>query len=193
MFEYRRLSVDDIDALCMLEQCAWGDLAAGRTEVLRRLQLNHRCLYGLFLGESLLGSIVYVQVNREASRNKKWIEYLECFGCSEKNADCLYIVSLTAHPDAPRGVGRELLKRAQDESRSRGLRCVALGSRIPGYGAVSNHLSVNEYVQCVKDELMCDPVLSLGLLCSYRIDQITENYYDDWASRSYGVILICDI
>jgi acetyltransferase (GNAT) family protein len=193
MFEYRRLSIEDIDALCVLEGCAWGGLGAKPDEIMRRLKCSPQSVYGVFSDNSLLGSIAYVHVNADASRNKKWVEYLKFFGCSEENADCLYIVSLTAHPNAPRGVGRELLRRAKEEARARGLSYVAFGSRIPGYGAVSSHMSVNEYVQCVRDASTYDPVLSLGLLCSYRVDQVIDDFYDDWESRNFGVLLICDI
>ncbi len=185
----RKTTVNDLEDLCTLEFDAWGDSAADVDELKRRLTLDAHSIFVATIDDKIVGSIICTETRFDGIESKKWSHYVKSFGSKDEAADCLYIVSISALSNAPRGVGQFLLKSMVDECVKRDLKYLAYGSRIPGYHLYSDSLSVKEYVTAVKDGRIIDPVLSIANLIEFKIGAIVDNYYNDEESLNFGVIV----
>ena len=190
----KQISIADLEHLHRLEVDAWGEKAAAMEEIERRIVLSGSSYYGAYSNDIMVGSFVYVKVRFDKVSERKWVEYLNHFEAEEKGANCLYVVSLTAHPKAPRGVGRQLLSFANKISSDMKLDYIAYGSRIPGYTKfkMKTSLSVEGYINKVKSGAVIDPVLSLANLINFTIGDPIVDYYDDRESENYGVIVFAE-
>jgi len=185
----RKATMSDIEDLCALELDAWGIAAADVDELRRRLTLDANSMFVATINDKIVGSIICTETRFDGIESKKWKYYVESFGSKDEGADCLYIVSISALSNAPKGVARFMLKSMVDECAKRGLKYLAYGSRIPGYHLHSGSLSVKEYVLAVKSGKIIDPVLSIANLIELKIGAIIDNYYNDEESLNFGVIV----
>lgn len=173
----RKATIDDLQGLLALEFDAWGDSAADEDELKRRLTLDAHSIFVATVNRKIVGSIICTETRFDGIESKKWSHYVKSFGSKDESADCLYIVSISALSNAPKGVARFMLKSMVAEGAKRGLKYLAYGSRVPGYHLYSDSLSVKEYVAAVKDGRIIDPVLSIANLIEFKIGAIVDNYY----------------
>lgn len=187
------LQQKDLGELYKLEIVAWGNLAASENELKRRLSCDQKLIFGAYSEGKLVGSITYVETLFKNVQSSKWGEYLALFENKVEHPDCLYIISFCSHPDAPKGVGRYLLKFSSEECLRRKLKYLAYGARIPGYKNYIKNMSVHEYVGKVRRNEIIDPVLSLASLMSFTIGEPLEGYFNDKDSANYGVTVFTKV
>lgn len=179
-------------ALYRLEKAAWGKNAAGEREIRRRLRASPSSYLGAFRGRQLLGSVCLVEVKLSKTRMRRWVDYLPLFERPDEQADCLYMVSISAYPKWSQCAGLHLLRRLFTEAHARRFAYLAGGFRIPGYRPFIGRLMAKEYVRCVCAHKILDPVLSLGLLSGFRVRRILPGYYPDAESADYGVLAVAN-
>jgi len=192
-FIIKGLTIKNIDELYELETAVWKNMAASREELERRIRLTPDSTFGAYYDRRLVGSVTCVQVKFRGTMGKKWHEYITYFDLSEEEPDCVYIVSFSAHPEAPHGVGRSLLKFACGLCEQRNLKYLAYGSRIPGFKKYIGKLNVEEYVGEIKNKTIIDPVLSLAHVLKFNIGHIIKDYFSDDESDNHGVLVFREI
>lgn len=109
----------------------------------------------------------------------------------DPSADTLYGIDLFVHPEY-RGLrlGRRLYDARKLLCEEKNLRRIITGGRIPGYNKHSDKLSVQEYINRVRNGEIYDPVLSFQLANDFHVRKVLRRYIpEDEDSRSYATLL----
>jgi GNAT superfamily N-acetyltransferase len=109
----------------------------------------------------------------------------------DPSGDLLYGAGLAVHPEARgRGAARALYAAREALVERLGIEVIRAGARIPGYGAVADSMSAEEYVRDVVEGLRRDPTLSFQLRMGFRVVDIAPDYLvTDEASRRWAAII----
>jgi GNAT superfamily N-acetyltransferase len=105
--------------------------------------------------------------------------------------DTLYGAGVAVDPEARgRGVGRRLYRAREALVHRLGLSRIRAGARIPGYGAVADRLTAEEYVRQVEAGIRRDPTLSFQLRMGFRVLGVVPDYLpEDGESRGYAAVV----
>lgn len=116
------------------------------------------------------------------------------FANHDPEGDALYGAEIMVHPDMRRtGIARRFYQYRFDLMKRLGLRLFVAGGRLPGYAAVKEKMSVEEYVRQVIQGLRADRVLTPQLRSGLRVHAILPNYLNDPNSDNYATLLVRDI
>lgn len=67
---------------------------------------------------------------------------------------------------------------------------IMFGGRIPNFHKYAETMSVNEYIEQVKEEKIYDPVLTFQLRNGFNVIAVMENYLpDDHESLKYATLM----
>lgn len=102
----------------------------------------------------------------------------------------LYLADIYVDPSVQRrGVGQVLYAALQGLCRSLDLEHVVAGGRLWGYGAVSDQMTAEDYVDRVVRGSLKDPVLSSQLRAGFVVRGVMKDYLHDWRSKNYATLL----
>ncbi len=109
----------------------------------------------------------------------------------DPSADTLYGIDLFVHPEY-RGLrlGRRLYDARKLLCEEKNLRRIITGGRIPGYNKHADDMTVQEYINRVRNGEIYDPVLSFQLANDFHVRKVLRRYIpEDEDSRSYATLL----
>ena len=109
----------------------------------------------------------------------------------DPDGDTLYGIEIQVDPEY-RGMrlARRLYDRRKELCRSMNLARMMIGGRIPGYQAVSEQMSAQEYVVQVMDKRRVDPVLTTQIANGFVLKQLIPDYLrSDEDSAGYATCL----
>ena len=109
----------------------------------------------------------------------------------DPGGDILYGAGLAVHPRTRgRGMARALYAAREALLERLDLDVIRAGARIPGYGAVADRMSAEEYVREVVEGLRSDPTLSFQLGMGFQVVEVVSDYLaTDRESRGWAAII----
>lgn len=106
------------------------------------------------------------------------------------HGDSLYGVSLSVSPKAHPRTTNALINAIVALAIRRNVKCILLGSRIPGYHKYKDRYTPHEYISVKKRNRYLDPELQLYLKAyNVEIVKVIPAYFEDPESCNYGVLL----
>ncbi|MGD8862998.1 MAG: bifunctional GNAT family N-acetyltransferase/carbon-nitrogen hydrolase family protein [Myxococcales bacterium] len=105
--------------------------------------------------------------------------------------DTLYGMDMFVHPDY-RGMrlGRRLYDARKELCEKWNLRRMITGGRIPGFAKHAGEMTVQQYIQKVRNSELRDPVLSFQLANDFHVRRVIKDYIpEDHESRGYATLL----
>ena len=130
---------------------------------------------------------------REAFAGHTWHGITGCgaLNTHQPQGEVFYGVDIMVDPQVQgRGIGQQLYHARKRLARELGCRFFIAGARIPGFNLTANGLSVEAYVRDVISMRRFDPTLSRQLKAGFTVMGILPNYFRDFESRDFAV-LIC--
>ena len=110
---------------------------------------------------------------------------------NNSNGDALYGLDVLIDPDY-RGhrLGRRLYDSRKELCRSKNLRAILAGGRIPNYYQYSDNLQPTEYIDQVARKEIYDPILSFQLANDFQVKRLMRKYLpEDEKSQGYATLL----
>lgn len=103
----------------------------------------------------------------------------------------LYGAEVMVSPDRRgEGIGKLLYAARRKIAKRYGLVRIRAGARIPGYSAVQNSMSPEEYVQKVQNGELADSTLTFQLRQGYKVLAVAHEYLrDDRESGGYAAVI----
>ena len=105
--------------------------------------------------------------------------------------DILYGIEIFVHPEF-RGLrlGHRLYEARKNLCKSKNLKGIIFGGRIPNYHKHANEMTVEEYIEKVQSKEIHDPVLNFQLSNGFELLKVVPGYLGaDKHSCGYGVLL----
>jgi len=144
-------------------------------------------------GERIVGYAMSLIV--QLDDDSPWYSYAEITGdgtfqTHDPAGDTLYGADIAVHPDY-RGLGvAKLLYEGRKRILQRfNLRRMVAGGRIPGYHAVADELTAEQYVEKVQKGELVDPALTVHLRAGYEVRGVYKGYVEDEPSRDHATFL----
>lgn len=109
----------------------------------------------------------------------------------DPKGDVLYGVDVIVDPDYQgMRLGRRLYEARKELCRNLNLTSIVAGGRIPGYSAVADELSPQEYIEQVRRKELYDPILSFQLANDFDVKRLIRGYLpEDRKSMGYATLL----
>ena len=193
--ELRRCRLDDYDAIVDLQQRCFPDMDPWTREEFRsQLQIfpeGQICIE--YEGHLIASAASLIIDDDDYAQLHDW-ESVSDNGMirnHDPEGDTLYGIEIQVDP-AYRGrrLSRRLYEARKELVRELGLARIAIGGRIPGYGAHKDELSAREYVEAVMDKRLVDPVLTAQLSNGFVLRELIPDYLSsDEDSAGYATHL----
>jgi len=111
----------------------------------------------------------------------------------EPTGDWLYGADICTHPDYRcRGIGGALYAARQQLVWDLSLKGQVTAGMIPGYGAVKQAMSAQDYYLGVVSGAIIDPTLSMQMKTGFEPRALLANYLNDPVCDNYSVLLVLD-
>ncbi|HSX48075.1 MAG TPA: hypothetical protein VLF41_01015 [Candidatus Nanoarchaeia archaeon] len=195
MIELRSARAADIEYYARIQAVAWGEKMAAESEKLRnRFAVNPD---GVLVAEqegNILGLVSTIRiVSYDYARSPSWYEISSDGWCHNHQPDgtVLYGIDLSVLRGAPRGTVDILMVGVGQLAIRSGLKYCMLGGRMPRYYKHHQDFTPGEYMQAkTKTGRYLDPEIEMySKVPGLKIIQLLPNYFDDWESLDYGVLL----
>ncbi len=193
--EIFQLTMEDLDSLCKVEEEAWGkEMCANRSMLESRLKHFSEGMIGARREGVLLGYVGVMMINSAVcDKDFTWMGITDggyIRSTHNPEGDCLYGVSLSVTPSAPKGLAVRLLKAAGKLSVRKSLKGILFGCRIPLYHKHAKRMPVQEYINAKSTTgRIIDPELSLYRAVNCLPVRVIPNYFEDPESLNYGVLV----
>jgi len=197
MIKIRNAKEGDLEEVIRLENKIWEkEIRANKTKFKSRLDIFQKGFFLAFKDEELIGVSTSEIIDYNSSKCiKSWEEITSDGYINNHNpkGDTLYVVSIGAVSKS--GGGSALISAQKDLAKKLNLKCLVLGSRIPGYDTYckkNGEIKIEDYVSLKRiDKSYLDYELSFYNKNGLTLTKIIPNYMeDDKESRNYGVIMI---
>jgi hypothetical protein len=199
-FSFRRATMGDLAELVRVEEKAWApEHRAARATIGRRLEISDQSylVYSANRSEAV-GSIVAVPLTDfDFEKPAAWDHYAELSQSEAHNRTLvhpkyLYVVSIGAVVDAPRGTGSALFRNLVDVARSYGMEGVLSGIRVPGFAAFTKKsgVGIEQYLKLLQARQVVEESYGAAIQSGGVPLRCLENYFDDPASANYGILMI---
>jgi ribosomal protein S18 acetylase RimI-like enzyme len=108
----------------------------------------------------------------------------------DPDADALYGVNIAVDPDCYGcGIAKAIYEARFRLARELGCRAFVAGARIPGYFALANELTPEDYLEKVKTKQIFDPTLSKQIKLGFKVCGLLENYAPDPETLNYAALI----
>ncbi|MBI1373069.1 MAG: GNAT family N-acetyltransferase [Phycisphaera sp.] len=191
----RNLTIDDFDALvAMQERCFPGMKPWTRDHIESQLAIFPEGQIGVEVDGKLAASSSSLILEYDPKMEwHNWQAVADGGFIRNHNpqGDTLYGIEIMVDPEF-RGMklSRRLYDARKELCRERNLARIIIGGRIPGYGAHADAMGPREYIECVMEKAMFDPVLTAQLSNGFAVQGLIPNYFPaDDASRGYATFL----
>jgi hypothetical protein len=193
--QIQQLSLKDLDELVTVEVEAWGkEMCATRAMLQSRLEHFQEGMIGARKEGKLLGYVGLMMINDAmCDKDFTWMGitdggYIQA--THNPSGNCLYGVSLSVIPAAPKDLAVKLLKAAGKLSVRKALKGILFGCRIPNFHKHSKRMGVEEYISATSSTgRILDPELSLYRQVNCLTVRPIPNYFEDPESLNYGVLV----
>lgn len=193
----RRWRKEDLPKIVECYKAAYPDFDANRLSDLRHYELEFQEfpegqllaeIDGLVVGYA---TSLIVQLNDESQRyTYEEITGGNTFNTHDPSGDTLYGADIAVHPDyRGHGISSKLYKERKKLVARYNLRRMLAYGRIPGYKAVSNQMSPEEYVSEVVAGKRSDMALSAHLKTGYQVKDLLMGFLSDRSSFNYSTLL----
>jgi 4-aminobutyrate aminotransferase/(S)-3-amino-2-methylpropionate transaminase len=107
------------------------------------------------------------------------------------NGEWLYGADVGVHPDyRGRGIAMALYAARQELVWRLGLKGQVTAGMIPGFGAVKQRMSAQEYYSAVVEGRISDPTLSMQMRAGFEPRALLADYLDDPVCDNYSVLIV---
>lgn len=108
----------------------------------------------------------------------------------DPHGDYYYGADISVHPDfRGRGIGKRLYAARKELVRVANRRGIVAGGLLPGYAAVKEHMSVQDYVAEVVAGRRTDPTLTFQLAVGFVVRGLIQGYLEDSASDNWSTLI----
>lgn len=108
----------------------------------------------------------------------------------QPEGETLYVVDIGVSPEFRKfGLGKWLMHSMYETVVYLGCDRLLGGGRMPGYGALSDRLTAEEYVEQVAQGKLKDPVITFLLRCGRMPVGVVKDYLDDEQSAGYAALM----
>ena len=192
----RQLTLDDHDAVVALQQRCFPDMPVWTTDAFRsQVTTFPEGQLGIEIDGALIATASSLIV--DADEYEDWHDWRTlsddgAISNHDPEGDTLYGIEIQVDP-VHRGkrLSRRLYEARKELCRELNLARIAIGGRIPGYGAHKGQMTAREYVQKVMDKRLYDPVLTTQVANGFVLEAIIEDYMpDDEDSAGYATSLV---
>ena len=191
----RPLTIDDFDALvAMQERCFPGMMPWARAQIASQLEIFPEGQFAIEIDGRLVASASSLIV--DSSSHSDWHDWkLSTDGGFIRNhdaqGDMLYGIEIMVDPEFRNlKLSRRLYEARKELARSKNLKGIMIGGRIPGYGAHADTMSASQFVDKVISKVLVDPVLTPQLSNGFVLKGLIPHYFpSDTESRGYATFL----
>ena len=193
--QIHQLNKRDLDELVNVEVQAWGkDMCATKEMLKTRLEVFPEGMIGARKDGKLMGYVGLMMIKSSlCDRDFTWMGITDggyIRGTHDNNGDCLYGVSLSVIPTAPKDLAVKLLKAAGKLSIRMALKGILLGCRIPNFHKYAKRMTVDEYISATtKTGRIIDPELAMYRQLNAVPVRPVKNYFEDPDSLNYGLLV----
>lgn len=111
----------------------------------------------------------------------------------EPDGDWLYGADIGTHPEyRRRGIAKALYVARHDTVRRLGLKGQVTVGMLPGYAAVKDGMSIEEYYEGVRDGRLNDPTVSAQMAVGFEVRGLMRNYLHDPVCDNSGACLVLE-
>ncbi len=191
----KQMMVEDVPAVINLQKRVYTDnLAWSREELERHLAVfPEGQLVAVDEAGRILGSASSLIIDwDDYAESAKWstITAHGSFSTHNPLGKTLYGADMCVDPQARRhGIGGLFYNARKKLVRERGLKRLLTGGRIPGYAALAQSMTPQEYVTEVVRGKIEDPTLSFQLANGLIVLDVVPQYLEDMESRCYATLL----
>lgn len=191
---------DFLEQVMEVERSAWPpELQASKSKFESRFNVFPQGFFVVRLDGKIKGVTTSQITYYDQHSNYTWDEVTDN-GTIEKTHDqygnALYVVSVGVSSDAQgkKGVGSKLVQTQIELAKSRYLKYLFLGARIPGYDAYckqNGDVSVEDYLK-IKNEKgdTLDPEIRFYERQGLHFAKVIPNFEPDTQSRDFGVVML---
>lgn len=191
----RQLTIDDFDALVAVQLKSFPGMQPWRRDQIAS-QLAHFPEGQLAI--ELEGRIIATSSSMivDSSTLSEWHDWKKITDNGyitnhDPKGDMLYGIEIMVDPEF-RGLklSRRLYDARKELARSRNLKGIIIGGRIPGYGKHADEMTAREYIERVIAKVLFDPVLTPQLSNGFLLKGLIPGYFpSDTDSRGYATYL----
>jgi GNAT superfamily N-acetyltransferase len=195
----RNICNEDIPKIVSIQRESYPEVSTGQLYIPLFLE-NHISLFreGQFCVE-LDGEVVASATSLIVSLQPEYAEhtwydiFLEHGNPDSKPAvegDSLYADDLVTHPDFRHlGIGTMLFNARKQVASKYNLKRIIGGGRIPNYRKYADKISIQEYIEKVKEGQIYDPVLTFQIRNGFKVVKVLSNYLYDPSSLNYATFI----
>ena len=149
-------------------------------------------------GNKVIGatSSIRYHFNADANEHHTFFEIMGggWFTTHEPNGDWLYGMDVSVHPDyRSKGIAKALYRARQYTCKQLGLKGQMTVGMLNGYSALSDHLTIEEYYQKVKNHELFDPTVSVQEKVGFEIVGLMKDYLNDPTCGNAGAVIVLDV
>ena len=191
--EVVKLTKMDLDEIMQFERETWPEgTQASKEAILSRLKTFQEGIIGIKEeGKVIAVSSSMVLPYKDIKDIPSWTETTSngMITNHDPEGTILYIVSLGVHPDFQRrGHGRKLIKKQEELAKNKGLKYLALQSRVPRFELYNG--KTGKDIQSYLNGSTSDEQINFYQKNGFNVIAIKENgMKDDKESKNYGILM----
>ena len=140
----------------------------------------------------IVGSMTALRIRNEDGERHDWSTISDngYIRNHQPDGETLYVIDLCVSPAFRRfGLGKWLMQSMYETVVHLGCDRLLGGGRMPGYGALSDRMTAEEYLEQVVQGKRKDPVITFLLRCGRMPVGVAPNYLEDEQSAGYAALM----
>ncbi|WP_027084777.1 GNAT family N-acetyltransferase [Cohnella panacarvi] len=140
----------------------------------------------------IVGSMTALRIRLEEYERHDWSTISDngYIRTHQPDGETLYVIDLCVSPAFRRfGLGKWLMQSMYETVVHLGCDRLLGGGRMPGYGALSDRMTAEEYLEQVVQGKRKDPVITFLLRCGRMPAGVVPNYLEDEQSADYAALM----
>ena len=195
----RNICNEDIPKIVFIQRESYPEVSTGQLYIPLFLE-NHISLFreGQFCveldGEVVASATCLIVSLQPEYAEHTWYDIISEHGNPDSKpaveGDSLYADDLVTHPDFRHlGIGTLLFNARKQVASKYNLKRIIGGGRIPNYRKYADKISVQEYIEKVKEGQIYDPVLTFQIRNGFKVVKVLSNYLYDPSSLNYATFI----
>lgn len=140
----------------------------------------------------IVGSMTSMRIRLEDAERHDWSTMTDdgYIRNHRPDGETLYVVDICVAPDFRKfGLGKWLMQSMYETVVYLGCDRLLGGGRMPGYGAMSDRMTAEEYLEQVVQGKLKDPVITFLLRCGRMPVGVVPDYLEDEQSANYAALM----
>ena len=195
----RNIRNEDIPKIVSIQRESYPEVSTGQLYIPLFLE-NHISLFreGQFCveldGEVVASATCLIVSLKPEYEEHTWYDIILEHGNPHSKpaveGDSLYADDLVTHPDFRHlGIGTLLFNARKQVALKYNLKRIIGGGRIPNYRKYADKISVQKYIEKVKEGQIYDPVLTFQIRNGFKVVKVLSNYLYDPSSLNYATFI----